>query len=782
MKKELAFFLISYLAIFIQNFAQCPVIFSKWIDNADINNKIIVGDFNGDRISDFCFYDSNSWKIIFSSGKNFDNKNTSVGYSKIIDTSNIYIGDFNGDGVDDKVANYNSNGKKGWAVSFCSRNIIDSIYKFFDENFITDVVGNSIFELNCTGDINGDGITDVVFLDNNNIDVLQSSFLSLPTSDNKVEFKHQTWLNNTESGVVKILVGNFITKDDNGWDKGYEDLILIVKSKTGYILELYKSNGYLFHYFKNYEIRDKSFDPKKILVGDFNGDSITDVIYYFDTQNGQTECDLIPTDADGLNLDKKNCFAKINLQLEKIFCGDFDGDGITDLSYFNNGIWVGISPVPKEEDHLIGAGIYLTYRIEKWGTNGWTGRDPDKTPVVGWGDEDTLVGIYSSNNVNILRRQLRALKKAGIDFIISNNSDGLYKLNPVFGNWQNFQSKSGWPGDYSCQSAIDSLFKAAKLEGMKVAIMLGFEFWGPYSIPKKWGKWDGWGNQYLRIKNSVEAVKKYIEKYPDIYFKYRGKPLLIAYLDEGFYYRPGFYEGKIIPRWFIPEFTVRYNLGYAATFSALADLPEKNGVDPPLAYYEGIDKKKFWGWGMMSYDSYDPSHKRPLPWSAECMSIFPGNKLWWYKNPVEDVKRQGGEFYLKSWMQVIKGDPKMVILPEINNWNEEYGIEGCVGKNGWTDRHSNPNYDWYLKITRKYSSIYKNKKLPENEITWVREDGSKMLYRYIGDGKKILTDKRQIDILWETPDDQILNPDGYPINEPDILLPFKWLGTNNFIL
>ncbi|MCX6149592.1 MAG: hypothetical protein NTX22_03600 [Ignavibacteriales bacterium] len=782
MKNALAFFLLYFFIIVNQNFAQCPVSFSKWIDidNAVVNKKIIIGDYNGDRISDFCFYDDNSWKIIFSGGKNLDNRNIFSGSSGLNDTSNIYTGDFNGDGVDDKVTSYDLIGKKGWAVSFCSRITSDSIYKFFDEKFFTNIVGNSNYELNCPGDINGDGIADIVFLDSNKVDVLLSTY-ALPTLDYKEGFKHQTWLNNIDSGIVKIIAGNFLTKDENGWDKGYEDLIIIIKLSAGYKLNLYKSNGTSFKFEKDYEIKDSNFDPKKILTGDFNGDGSTDIIYYFSTQNGQTECDLILSDGYGLNINK-NCFGKIDLHIQKIWAGDFDGDGITDLLYLNNGIWVGLSPVPKDEDHLVGAGIYLAYRNDKWGTNSWEKRDPDKTPVVGWGDKDTAVGIYSSNDVNILRKQLRALKKAGIDFIISNNSDGLFKLNPVFGNWQSFQSKNGWPGDYACQSALDSLFKAAKLEKMKVAIMLGFEFWGPYSIPESWGKWDGWENQYLRIKNSVDAVKKYVEKYPDTYFKYRGKPLLLAYLDQGFYYPPGFYEGKIIPRWYIPEFTVRYNVGFASTYSVLADLPEKNGVDPPFAFYEGIDKQKFWGWGMGSYDKYDPSHLRLLPWNAECMSIFPGNNIWWYKTPQEDVKRQGGEFYLKSWEQVIEENPKMVILPEINNWNEEYGIEGCIGKYGWTDRHGNKNYDWYLKITKKYSYIYKNKLLPENEITWVREAGSKLLYQYIGDGKRILNNKKQIDILWETPDDQILKPKGYPVNEPDILLPFGWLEAKKYLM
>ncbi len=321
---------------------------------------------------------------------------------------------------------------------------------------------------------------------------------------------------------------------------------------------------------------------------------------------------------------------------------------------------------------------------------------------------------------------------------------------------------------------LDKLFRAAKAENMKVAIMLGLEFQGPIRFEKWKGAWDGWENQYQRIEIVTREVKKIINKFPDTYFYHQGKPLLPVYLNEGYDYPPrDLSTNKSIPRWFLPEFTIRYVVGPYSTYDRENKIYNRE--------FEGMSSKRFWGWGAGHYDAEDPEHSIKLPVNLECMSVMPGQRFWNRKNTPIFIDRRGGEFYIRSWKQVLEANPEMVLIADWNNWIEETAIENCDGPNGWKDRKGNLTPDWYLKITKKYADIFKSQILPPGEPTWVRETGENILYKYDGNTKKLLDNGRRVDTLKANYQDEFRSTQGYPTGEPDILLPKNWLKNKGYL-
>ncbi len=334
-------------------------------------------------------------------------------------------------------------------------------------------------------------------------------------------------------------------------------------------------------------------------------------------------------------------------------------------------------------------------------------RDTLKIPVAGWGS-DTLVGTYSQENDAVLLRQLLAMKKAGIDLVIIDMTNG-------YGNPREIRLAK------SMFRILDSLSQKDRL---KAAIAIGKEFWGPQTYSwYKW-KWTDWDTQYSQQRTALRAIlRDFAKKYPSVYFKLEGKPLVVAYLS-GLVEAPQPYGMTKKKKTMFKHtgITLRNALSWTATFS------DSSRGDA------GQEIEDMWGWGAR-YPQ--PAHKKE-------MMVFPGTYNWPVGGGSYSIDREGGRFYIRSWERIIEKMPKMAIITDWNNWNEETAIEGCVGPHGWKDFLGNPTYDWYLKITADYASIFHGH-LPKD--AYMEEKGSDTVY--VWNGKSLRRTAQQMPVAGE---------------------------------
>jgi hypothetical protein len=335
-----------------------------------------------------------------------------------------------------------------------------------------------------------------------------------------------------------------------------------------------------------------------------------------------------------------------------VWAGDFNGDGWCDkVTHVNStdpawrGWWVAKSQNTSSRQ----VGMFsVLFWYKQPGINPlddpdveWRreNRDSLKTPVVGWG-ADTTVGEYSSQDRATLRRQIKAMKTCGVDFLLMDLSNGRHPVVPTYAPWN---------GDGTTYNAIDTLFKTMNeptSDKLSVAFFLGLEFWGASSLcaVPTWQYWDGWNNQYQRQTNTVNDIRtRYINGYPSLYYKYLGKPLAVLYLDFGLDYPPVNDDGTTRPRWNFPDLTIRHSVNWGMTYP----YTKTNFLGACAPYitglFDGISTKRFWGWGSGAEDGTTFSDSL-LPRSSEVMSIMAGTRLWQAPGDPEKINRQGGNF------------------------------------------------------------------------------------------------------------------------------------------
>jgi len=151
------------------------------------------------------------------------------------------------------------------------------------------------------------------------------------------------------------------------------------------------------------------------------------------------------------------------------------------------------------------SGPFVAVYFYVWYGEGLGGRhwnDSAFTPVV----DEPLIGYYSSLDPGTVEWQLRLLRQAGVD--------------ALFISW--------WgPGSYEDRAAR-LVFENLERFGLKAAILVE-----PYlgSDPESYNY--EWWNQVL------DYIKKnYVERYPGVYFRWEGKPLLLAFNPIGMKYDP----------------------------------------------------------------------------------------------------------------------------------------------------------------------------------------------------------------------------------------------------
>jgi hypothetical protein len=277
----------------------------------------VTGDFNGDGITDFMWYHffKNSHDIFL---KNVDGTIKYVNFADGMTYDHGYThitGDFNGDGITDFMWYY---GPGNHHYTYLGKG--DGT--FHKNVYFTDGMGYDKGYQQITGDFNGDGITD---------------FMWYFGQGNH----HYTYFGKGDGTFHKYV---YFT-DGMGYDKGYQQITGDFNGDgiTDFMWYYGDSGNHHYTYFgkgdgtfdKNVYFSDGMAYDKgyQQITGDFNGDGMTDFMWYYGDSGNHHYTYFSKGDgtfskyiyfSDGMAYDKGY------LQIT----GDFNGDGITDFIWY----------------------------------------------------------------------------------------------------------------------------------------------------------------------------------------------------------------------------------------------------------------------------------------------------------------------------------------------------------------------------------------------------------------------------------------------------------------
>ena len=177
------------------------------------------------------------------------------------------------------------------------------------------------------------------------------------------------------------------------------------------------------------------------------------------------------------------------------------------------------------EDRLVGIAYstWLCTKIITWGTNTWD------TP---------LYGNYYSDNREMIAKHAELLRDAGVDFIFID-----WTNNTTYDPVTMRESRSDFR---MIEEATELVFEIwSQIEGApKICIFAGPGHSGIDNVKN--------GNHQKKVD---QIYSSFVEKYPDMYFHYEGKPLLMCYGAT-----PNQYGTR--PTWRDDRFTIRWATGY----------------------------------------------------------------------------------------------------------------------------------------------------------------------------------------------------------------------------
>jgi len=289
---------------------------------------VCVGDFNGDRRDDILIYavDSNTWKILLSTGKSFIllndcYKNGPKGdYSTTHNRrdAQVHTGDFNGDGRTDvlyyfrgKDANFPQGVIKGYRYYWTV--MLSSGTGFYVPKILIEGKGGSgHYEILgeedevLLGDFNGDGKTDI-----------------LHYVEHKGNKEWRYWRVIGYTGIHKGS-GSQSSKIENGKNVWTDTWII---HPTASVKDWASGNN-------KRKLDVNRHEGDEVFIGDFNGDGMHDLAHYIGENSGNNSKDIYVMLSTDKIFAQPKLWGKININHDKgdrVHTGDINGDGKTDL-------------------------------------------------------------------------------------------------------------------------------------------------------------------------------------------------------------------------------------------------------------------------------------------------------------------------------------------------------------------------------------------------------------------------------------------------------------------
>jgi hypothetical protein len=298
--------------------------------NLPRQHQVFPGDFNGDGTSDLLVYDAgdDTWSMGLSDGNAlaWHPAGATRGFGYLLEPGHrMWTGDFDGDGKTDVLMFYAGDGN-WWLGSSDGNQLTWQIVS--NTRGFGNVIDSASHQV-VTGDFNGDGKTDVLFYYNGDgnlwLGLSSGSGLAWHQAGNIAGF------GNLLDGKHRIVAGDF-----NG--DGKTDLAFYYSGDGAWWLGVSDGNALAWHQAASVKGFGDLLDANhQLLSGDFNGDGKTDAAFY-NQGDGQIWLGL----SDGNQLawhvgGNAAGFGSLIDPSHRLFTGDFNGDGKTDVAFYYSG-------------------------------------------------------------------------------------------------------------------------------------------------------------------------------------------------------------------------------------------------------------------------------------------------------------------------------------------------------------------------------------------------------------------------------------------------------------
>ncbi len=315
-------------------------------------------------------------------------------------------------------------------------------------------------------------------------------------------------------------------------------------------------------------------------------------------------------------------------------------------------IGVGLYEKTPYEDRQVGI-AYTTWHTasRKWGKGEGTWDIP-------------MDGPYLSDHRDVIYKHGILLRDAGIDF--------------VFVDWTNNTN-------YDPATMRE---QRADFRMIEEATDLLFEIWSTIEGAPKICIFAGPGHQGIENVDNGNHQKKvdqihrdYVEKYPDLYYQYEGKPLLMCYGAT-----PNQYGTR--PTWRDDRFTIRWVTGYVGQQSSLFDA-------------KTLRSRAFWSWEERGTQTFTTIDDR-----VECITCTAASRPQSKEGEpgyIPAYGRQNGLTLKKQFQRANDLGAGMVILISWNEWTtgEQPSVE--VSKDlEPSEVHGTFYYDLLCEQIKKY--------------------------------------------------------------------------------
>ncbi|MBI2390153.1 MAG: VCBS repeat-containing protein [Deltaproteobacteria bacterium] len=295
------------------------------------------GDFDGDGKADRVSYwggiaVAQSFISFFSNGNGTYRKvYGSTGSNADWDAARTWSGDFNGDGKTDLVSYYGGNGVSRSFVTFLSNGdgTFQKIFSTTGSN--SDWNADRIW----VGDVNGDGKTDLVSY-YGGIGVAQSFITFLSNGDGTFRKVYSSTGSNSDWDAARTWSGDL---DGDGrmdlvsyWGGAgaSRSFIAFLSNGDGSFRKVYSSTG-----------SNGDWDASRTWLGDFNGDGKADLVSYYGGNGVAASFITFLSNGDGsFRKSYSSTGSNSDWDASRVYLGDFDGDGKTDLVSYYGGISV----------------------------------------------------------------------------------------------------------------------------------------------------------------------------------------------------------------------------------------------------------------------------------------------------------------------------------------------------------------------------------------------------------------------------------------------------------